>query len=259
MHGAPAWPAQERRKFRLSTEAGTFLLKFAGLGRIGEAKLERARALYREGFGTEPIGLIHGFLAERWIPQGPAGVGDFPLEQLAAYLDFRVQGLPPPEPGADSQGLREMMVRNLSLAGLPRAAEVAARLATGVVGPPMAIDGRLHAWEWRATGGGVLLKTDALDHCEAHDLIGAQDLAWDVAGAAVEFGLASAGIERLRRRLERLTRRPLDPRRIAFAHLGYLAFQLGWWRLAEGGGGGQPAAEQARRYRSLARNWTPPE
>ena len=60
------WPpsnaAQERRKFLLRARDGVWLLKFAGLGAIGEHKLERARALHAAGFSPEPAVLRHGFL-----------------------------------------------------------------------------------------------------------------------------------------------------------------------------------------------------
>ena len=51
-------------------------------------------------------------------------------------------------------------------------------------------DNRLHVWEWLIRPDGRLLKTDALDHHAAHDLVGCQDVAWDVAGAVVELDLS---------------------------------------------------------------------
>jgi hypothetical protein len=88
---------------------------------------------------------------------------------------------------------------------------------------PVHIDGRLHPWEWLRSGPSIL-KTDAVDHSQAHDLVGCQDILWDVAGAAVELGepgLADAFAETpARRDLLQLTT------------LCYLGFQLGWWTLA---------------------------
>ena len=61
-----AWPPviafQERRKFRLTTDSGVYLARFAGLGGIGEAKLARARALAAASFAPAPIALRRGFL-----------------------------------------------------------------------------------------------------------------------------------------------------------------------------------------------------
>ena len=102
----------------------------------------------------------------------------------------------------------------------------------GERGPPCAIDGRLHAWEWRRGADGRPIKLDGLDHCEAHDLIGAQDLAWDVAAAGVELGMDT---ERLRRIAAAQAQQALDPGRVAFQSLAYLAFQIGWWTFAAQG------------------------
>ena len=257
---APSWPEQERRKFLLRTDAGVFMLKFAGLGPEGAAKLAGAQKLHRAGFTAEPLGLVHGFLVERWIHDAHS----LPLEDhrlalldhLTRYLALRTR-LAPPERGASADQLRVMMVRNLGLAGLHAAADMAANLASPTPGRPAAIDGRLHAWEWRVGAQGQLLKTDALDHAQAHDLIAAQDLAWDVAGASVEFALSRDEGESLRASLAREAALPLDPRRVAFATLAYLAFQIGWWRMAANGSEGARAAAQCARYEELAREWMP--
>ena len=52
---------------------------------------------------------------------------------------------------------------------------------------PVEIDGRLHAWSYLRRDG-HLLKTDALDHHAGHDLVGCQDIAWDIVGAKIELG-----------------------------------------------------------------------
>lgn len=262
LRDAPAWPEQERRKFLLTTEAGVFLLKFAGLGAEGEVKLARARALHTAGFTAEPIGLVHGFLVERWIDATSLNENVAPprgklIEHLGRYLAFRARRLPSPEPGATPDELRTMMVRNLDLAGVPETARLAATLGSPPPGASIAIDGRLHAWEWRVAPDGRLLKTDALDHGQAHDLIGAQDLAWDLAGAAVEFALSADEGETLRAGVAKEADAAVDPRRVDFATLAYLAFQIGWWRMAADGCEGARAAVEAGRYETLARRWRP--
>ncbi len=255
---APAWPESERRKYRLTTAQGVFLLKFAGLGDIGETKLGRARALHVAGWGVEPLGLVHGFLVERFssLSPVPADAGMTEVEGLAEYLAVR-RSLAPPQPGASPDLLRTMMRRNLSLAGLPEAASRAERLPapTGIL--PVAVDGRLHAWEWRRDPSGRLLKLDALDHCQAHDLVGAQDMAWDVAGAAVEFDLSPDAAERLREEVSRATHREIDPRSLDFHTLAYLAFQIGLWTFAAQGCEGARAAAEAERYKARADRWRP--
>lgn len=50
----PSQPQHERRKYLCRTQGRERLwLKFAGLGRYGEQKLERARALAEAGFARE--------------------------------------------------------------------------------------------------------------------------------------------------------------------------------------------------------------
>jgi hypothetical protein len=88
---------------------------------------------------------------------------------------------------------------------------------------PIEIDGRMHAWEWLVAADGTIVKTDALDHHDAHDLVGCQDVAWDVAGAAIELGLDA---EKLARALD------ADPALVEFLTIAYLAFQLGRHTLA---------------------------
>ncbi len=93
-------------------------------------------------------------------------------------------------------------------------------------GRPVAIDGRLAPHEWLHDGAGLPLKTDALDHCCGHDLVGCQDIAWDVAGAAAEWDLSDAEVEALRAAVERGGAR-CDPGLVAFFRLAYPAFRAG--------------------------------
>jgi hypothetical protein len=233
-------PGREARKYLLESERGTFLLKFAGLDAIARAKLARARRLFEAGFAPEPLALRHGFLLERWV-EGEALAGTPPC--LGDYLAFRAETFPAAAPGADLARLAAMARYNLAQA----AGEGAERLLDtwtperleamqGAV-EPVHVDGRLHRWEWIVTGGGVL-KTDAVDHSVAHDLVGCQDIAWDVAGAAVELDLAPDEVEALTMRLLG-ARRPLLDLMLPC----YLAFQIGWWSYA-----GEEGAAQRERY-----------
>ena len=267
---APAWPEQERRKYLATTRRGEFLLKFAGLGNVGARKLERAKALHTAGFTPEPLGLAHGVFVERFLSPAHAQAPTHPLiplqagmsgeaveEELGAYLGFRARALEPPYGGAPDDLLRTLMRRNFDLAGLSELGEQAHRLPAGERGPPCAIDGRLHAWEWRRGAHGRLIKLDALDHCESHDLIGAQDVAWDLAGFAVEFRLSPGAAERLRRITVAEARQAIDPRRVDFQTLAYLAFQIGWWTFAAQGREGARAQAEVDRYTGLAARWSP--
>ncbi|MCB4820689.1 hypothetical protein [Roseicella aerolata] len=254
-----AWPPvhaqQERRKFLLPAGGATWLLKFVGLGADGERKAGRGRALAEAGFTPPVAGWCHGFLVERWLeaarPLDPARMDQDRLaEQVGRYLGFRARAFPAaPEQGASPASLLEMARHNAGLALGEAAARrfdrwTAAELAAlGVRARPVETDNRLHAWEWLALPDGRLLKADALDHHAAHDLIGCQDIAWDVAGAMVELGLDA----RLIPILEAASGRPVDPGLLALLLPCYCAFQLGHWTMAAEAA---PDAEEAARLRA---------
>jgi hypothetical protein len=243
----PAHLQQERRKFRLETARGTFLLKFAGLGRDGRDKAARAEALGAAGFVPTPLGFRHGFSLERWEPARPADFAHMPREalvaRLAAYLGFRARHFAAPDaPGASLADLAAMLRHN----GVEALGEAAARPLERLCAHlpaavwPVAIDGRLHAWEWLEAADGRLLKADAVDHAAAHDLVGCQDIAWDIAGAAVELDLSPAEVADLAARIARHAGRPVDRALLAFLVPCYLAFQLGYYTMAAAANAGAP-------------------
>jgi hypothetical protein len=254
----PAAPAGERLKCRFAGPNGRFLARFAGLGDIGQEKLAAARRLHAAGFVPEPLALRRGFLLERWVEGAPPGAGDPDLvAYLGRYLGFRARALPACGDGSGPDELGRMAAHNAGvLGGLALAERVGCRLAGIGRLPlvPVRIDGRLHRWEWRRTADGRLVKTDALDHAVAHDLVGCQDIAWDVAGAAVEFDLSEAAAEELRRRVADVAGRAVDREAVEAFRLCYAAFQGGLWRMT-----GEDAARierQVQRYLADLRRQT---
>jgi hypothetical protein len=237
-----AWPAsniqQERRKYLLRTEGGSWLLKFVGLGPAPPRKLERAQALHGAGFTSEVRAYRHGFLAERWIeeaqPLDRVNVDRTALlDTLGRYLAFRSRHFSAPQGrGASLAELVAMARYNTEQRLGP---EIARRLDHwNAVVPALEAkvrradtDNRMHRHEWLALPDGRILKTDALDHSAAHDLVGCQDIAWDVAGAAVEWGLTEDETAGLADRVQRETGQAVDAGLIAFYRPCYLAFQLG--------------------------------
>ena len=264
------WPPcdaqNERRKFLLHAESGPFLLKFAGIGTSGRRTLARAQVLAEAGFSLAPLGLRHGFLVERWRadlrPLDPDSL-DRPafLRHLAAYLGFRARRLPAAsDAGASIDSLYDMMLHNAheglgdrpeSLVRwrqhLPDLARQVSRVQT---------DNRLHAWEWLTTPDGGWIKTDAVDHCAGHDLIGCQDISWDAAGAAIEFDLTSAEEAALLAVIDRDTGRVVSRDLFGFCKAAYAAFQLGAFSMARDRSDGNDARRSGRvsdRYAGLLR------
>lgn len=264
----PVHPMRERRKFLATSDQGRWLVKFAGLGAEGPRKLARAQLLAAAGFSPAPAGLCHGFLVERWrddlrplagAPQGPGRARL--IDRIADYLGFRARHFAAPaSPGSPLQQLWEMGRANTEEAFGPAAASGWAGWQAQL--PALArevrrieTDNRMHAWEWLSDGE-TLLKTDALDHHAGHDLVGCQDLAWDVAGAALEWSLAPRELERLVQRLA-AHGHALHPRLLSLMRLCYAAFELGRCREAEAALQGADRLRmqaQAARYESALRS-----
>ncbi len=258
----PEWPAantfQERRKFLLQSSRGTWLLKFVGLGAAGERAFVQARALGEAEFAPEATALRYGFLAQPWLeearpmPLEPRRRAAF-VAHLGRYLGWRATYLPAPsDAGADLPALLEMTRVNVTEA-LGAAAVRCLALDPGrwAAAPPFRrvwTDNRLHAHEWMQLQDGRWLKADAVDHAAAHDLIGGQDIAWDVAGACVEFDFDAGE----RAALLRAVAAPVDAALVALLEPAYLAFHLGAFHLAAEAHASWPQ-EQARLLRNTDR------
>lgn len=256
-----SWPPaniqQERRKFLARANGTAWLVKFAGIGETGARKLQMARQLHEAGFTPEPAGCRHGFLVERWhgeldsLDQVPISRRSL-VDQVGAYLGFRARHFPAAQhQGASLDALRRMATYNTGQA----LGEAAAAGLEQSLADPSALehkvhriytDNRLHAWEWLVSGSG-LIKADALDHGAAHDLIGHQDVSWDVAGAIVELGLSKEEVARLCQILGQESGRPVDQALLAFMLPCYLTFQLGAHLMAAGSLGEGPEAIRLRR------------
>jgi hypothetical protein len=231
----PADPGREARKYLLTTASGAYLLKFVGLDAEAAGKGARARQLHAAGFSPEPVALRHGFLAERWVPASRVAEDAEIWPLIAPYLTFRAATFPAQAAGASLAELLAAARYNIGQA-MGRAADVlfeawpedrVAALQRDV--RPAYIDGRMHRWEWIAGASGIF-KTDGIDHAQAHDVVGCQDIAWDVAGARVE--LHASRIERDRLVQSVLGFRPEAADLTALLTLCYLGFQIGWWDFA---------------------------
>lgn len=241
----PAHPWQERRKFLARSRGGTWLVKFAGLGHQASERMACAEALARAGFCPEVTGRCHGFLIERWRgdlpPLSPERLTDpvlraWLLPRIADYLAFRAHSFPLPEQAGASLRLLCDMARHNTGEALGDAYSGAwARYTAAAQSLERRVqairtDSRMQVWEWLQCGA-RLLKTDAVDHHAGHDLVGCQDLAWDVAGTAVEFSLDQQEIGVL---ASALAERGclIDEALLALYRAVYPAFQLGHASLA---------------------------
>jgi hypothetical protein len=248
------WPAvqpqHERRKY---LDGGT-LLKFAGLGRFGRAKLPRAFELAEAGFSPRALGFENGFLRLSFVEGRPLSARDRSpalIAAMARYLAhlWRRQAS---GDGARFEDLAGMIEVNTGL----DAGRLERFRAMVTSTRSVAIDGRMLPHEWLLTSAGFL-KTDSLDHTDDHFLPGCTDIAWDLAGASIEFGLSPQEAAHFVETYTALSGDREAGRRLPFFRLAYLAFRLGYATVAQNTLRGSPDALRfaalAARYRARLR------
>jgi hypothetical protein len=177
-----SWPSFERLKY-LSPAARDErrMFKFAGLGHYGEVVFERERKIAAAGFGPMPRAESDGFVSYPWIEGRPLSANDLSSEiliRLAEYCAFRLRVFAAEL--SDLDALQQMASHNLRELGLDCTVELCLK-------HPVIADGKMQPHEWLLSGEGKLLKTDSGSHGDDHFFPGATDIAWDLAGAIVEW------------------------------------------------------------------------
>jgi len=236
------WPAvqpqHERRKYLPSALAPATVMRFAGLGRYGREKFERAALLGDAGFAPRAASLRRGFLSETWVDgrrlDAADGRREEVLDRVAAYAAFLRRDCRTGN-GARTEDL-----------------DIAARFDE----PEIAVDGRMMPHDW-VERGSALVKTDALDHHADDFLPGCRDIAWDLAGASVEFDLDASAERRMIETYVRLSGDRTIGHRLPEYKTAYLRYRLAYVSLAIESLGGSTDAPRfsaaASRYRrSLA-------
>jgi hypothetical protein len=183
-------------------------------------------------------------MVERWCEDAqPLGRGDKPVEEIGRYVGTRARLFPAGEgDGASIGELLAMCRRNISVALSDEAARGLAQFDPARLQPRVRrvrIDGKLDRGKWLRLADGRLLKTDALDHHCGHDLIGCQDMAWDIAGAIAELDLVADETGRLIAAAGRTVDREL----LDFYRVAYVAFRVGHAALAGDGSADRYAAQ----------------
>jgi hypothetical protein len=264
------WPAVcaafERPKYHCVTRDGrAFLWKYHGLSSTGEALdsagLARQQLAERaaSGWTLPPLGVAFGFVLTEWsegVPLTRADRSPELLAHLGRYMSA-VAGpeLSAPETEAAWGRLRECLYWNtweaLGEAAAARASVWTDRAAALRPTHPVQRygDGRLAPEHWLRTPAHGWLKTSATGHDADHTLVGRQPLAWDVAGALVEWGVAPEEAGPL------LQAVPEDawsiPELLTFYRMAYAAFRMGQCTLGATQTG-DPAEQERLRHRAAA-------
>jgi hypothetical protein len=226
------WPAswQEMETLKFWSRDQHSILKFDGLGDPGNMVRERARAIYKAGFGAEVQDAGDGMSEYRFVSGAPLAGTDLCetiLDRIADYCASRAVEFNTSEATDDQLS---QMVRHNFFEETGRPLELAddALAASACV----ICDGRMQAHEWLRTKGPIL-KIDGAMHGDDHFFPGPTDIAWDLAGAIVEWDMdrdaeqyfCSAFQNRSGKRLSNL------PDFI----LAYAAFRMGYCKMALAG------------------------
>lgn len=180
------WPASwisfERLKYLSSVaDDERRFFKFAGLGHYGDVVLERERKVAAAGFGLMPHEENDEFISYPLIEGRPLFPSDLSAEilaRIAKYCAFRQRAFSVEL--SNLAALQQMAEHNLHELGLELPVELCLER-------PVIADGRMQPHEWLLSGDGRLLKADSGSHGDDHFFPGPTDIAWDLAGAIVEW------------------------------------------------------------------------
>jgi hypothetical protein len=222
-----SWAPLEAAKFLSSDERTIF--RFEGFGHYGEAIGRRARLLAAHGFSPAYLGnfsgfgryrLLHGcrLLREDLAPELLVRMADY-LALRAATLESREQQSPELETMLRWNWQQEF--------GTELGASECELRAERVV----VCDGRVMPHEWLRTASGTVLKLDAASDGDNHFFPGPCDIAWDVAGAIVEWEMEEAVRKQFISEYEARTGDAVS-RRLGPYLLAYTIFRLGWCKMA---------------------------
>lgn len=248
-----SWTAMERRKF-LSRE-GVWLHKFEGLGPYGVACASRAEALANAGLSPPLAGGLdeNGYLGQLFVDGAPLIRGDASdevIQHMGRYVAVRAS-LFRCDPAQANAPLMDMLRENVAV-------ELGARLPGGLELPcvrPTIVDGRMMPHEWLRSSDGKLLKVDATGHGDDHFFPGPCDVAWDLAGAIIEWDLDEGPREQLLAAYEVASGE--DPRdRLPTYELAYAAFRASYCGMAAHGAAADDALRlrgERERYRAALR------
>lgn len=229
-------PQHEARKYL----DGSTLYKFAGLASYGRDKFERAAVLADAGYVPRPQSFDRGFIAFDFLPALPEG--RCPVERMAEYLAYRSRQFPS-ERSVAFDTMSAMMAFNAGVELGEFRREFEDR-------PAVAVDGRMMPHEWIRTARGWL-KTDSVDHCCDHFFPGFADIAWDLAGACIEFQLTSEQSALMIDLYRSISGDRVSSGLIHFYEAAYLAFRLGYVAMAAQSTAGTPDQQRFHKLESM--------
>jgi hypothetical protein len=222
-----SWTQMERLKF-LSPDRRKFF-KFEGMGPSGADVRDRAFTLADAGFSPKLADAGDGFLAYE-MSNGEQlcreHLSEALLKHFARYCAFRLSEFPAPQP--EPAELGRMVEFNVHQ---EFSRELTLDKGELISANPVLADGRMQPYEWLAAADGSLVKTDAISHGDNHFFPGPCDIAWDLAGAAVEWGLDTGALNFLLARFRDYSGKDASKQLPGYM-LAYSVFRLGFCKMA---------------------------
>lgn len=222
-----SWTQMERLKF-LSPDKRQ-LLKFEGFGRFGQEVHERSCQVASAGFGPMPIEFTDGFSVYPFLRGKALSVTDLTdvmVERIAEYCAFRATEFRTSAP----QNVKELETMVRFNVAEEFGYELALEHGSVASVSPVLVDGRMLPHEWLQMPSGVQ-KVDAASHCDDHFFPGPTDIAWDLAGAIVEWSMPTHAQVQLIDRYRALTGDDVS-KRLRMYLLAYAVFRCGYCLMA---------------------------
>jgi hypothetical protein len=221
-----AWTNFERLKYLAESENGEkTLLKFLGLGPYGEQVRAREEQIAASNFAPFPKRENGGFASYPWIAGRPLCSADLScavVERLAAYCAFRANAF---AASLDNLHALEFMAQH-NARELGAGSDIRLCLER-----PVVADGQMHPHERLMTGEGQILKTDSGIHGDDHFFPGITDIAWDLAGAMIEWRMNPAQRQAFLEAYERFSGDSPGARITGFL-CAYAVFRSAWCSMA---------------------------
>jgi hypothetical protein len=236
-HGAP----------RATTDE---VFEYQGLGHYGDAVRRRINALATAGFTTHVSCAANGFsraVAVRGRRLSQPDLSSELLDRMAHYLACRVRLCGVPLEAVCRESLANMARFNfLQAIGRELPSDFALPLER-----PVVADAQMMPHTWLQPSDGPLLKLDCGTHGDNHFYPGPVDIAWDVAGAIVEWQMNEKQRDYFIAHYNESANDNVNARLEPYI-AAYAAFRNGYCRMAASSMAHEPA-EQARLLRDAER------
>ena len=228
-----SWTGMERSKF--ISDDGQRLFKFHGYGRFGEEVGTRLNTIAQAGFGPEYLGPKQGFGCTSIVPGRSAKRADLSpvlLSRMAEYCAFRAGHIITDH--ASTSELKRAVEANWEF-------EFGSNIEPGLkldIVKPVIADGKMQPHEWIITAEKAL-KVDSETHGDDHFFPGPTDIAWDLAGAIVEWGMNPEQARTFLRHYQQLAGDDAGKRMPSYL-LAYATFRFAYCKMAAQAMAGTP-------------------